>query len=151
MDRHDYLQEPLIYLASPYAHIDPKVRWLRYRQVLYVTHKLLEHGLVVFSPIVHNYHIEEMYPHWQNEENKGWEVWQKMDLTILARCSELRILTLSGWSESKGIAGEHQFAAENNIRTSFMELYDVLNEEAHIELDFERRWKEYLTKCQTIT
>lgn len=100
----------LIYLASPYGHEDEKVRLERYYQVLYKTKEMLEKGLHVFSPIVHNHYINEL-----SVRYKGWADWMAFDFNILERCDALWVLTIEGHQQSVGVQAEIAFANSNGI------------------------------------
>lgn len=99
----------LIYLASPYSHVDSEIRKSRYEAVLNMTAKMiLKWGLIVYSPIVHNHHIALL--HKEREETHPFTFWEKFDTKMISRCDELWIYTIDGWKESKGIAAEKEFA-----------------------------------------
>lgn len=99
----------LIYLASPYSHINSEVRHARYEAVLKMTAKMiLKWGLIVYSPIAHNHHIALM--HEERNESYAFSFWEKFDKKMISRCDELWIYTIDGWKESKGIKAEQEFA-----------------------------------------
>lgn len=100
----------MIYLACPYTHPDPKVREQRFLQVNKTAAKLISLGYGVFSPISQCHPIAQ-----EGELPTSWEYWKEYDEKILSICSELCILTLDGWRESKGIQGEVKIAREKGI------------------------------------
>mgnify|MGYP002782450901 CR=1 FL=1 len=104
----------MIYLASPYAHPDPRVRERRFQEACRASAALLRAGVVVFSPIAHSHPIA----------NYGlptdWEFWSQVDREYLARCDLLAVLTIPGWRESVGVQAELQIANELGIRIIYL-------------------------------
>lgn len=105
----------MIYLASPYSDPSPVVRENRYDLALDATAYLMRQGIVVFSPIVHCYEIQQRYK-LPGDHN----FWLTYDEGILRRCFAMWILCIEGWRESKGIASEMKFCERNNIRVSYL-------------------------------
>lgn len=94
----------MIYVATPYSHRDEMVRGHRYNMAEGAVQTLLEAGIHAYSPIVasHPLHLAGM--------GGTWEFWRDYDLNMLARCDELFVYTITGWSESVGVAAEIDFA-----------------------------------------
>ena len=91
----------MIYLASPYSHINAGVRKKRYeRAVSHAALLMREQGEAVFSPIAHSHPIA------LHGLDGTWETWAEMDLAIIALCLELVVLQLPGWDRSRGIKAE---------------------------------------------
>jgi Domain of unknown function (DUF1937) len=103
----------LIYLASPYSHPDPYVMAERYNHVKYATNYLLKQKQWVYSPIVHNHHLDNA--------GNSWAEWEDYDLTVLDRCDELWVLMLEGWKESIGVSAEIDFANMKPMSIRYME------------------------------
>lgn len=100
----------LIYLSSPYSDPDKFVRMERYKVALRACDLLMELGEFVFSPIAYAHAFEaKMGKHY------NLEYWLAWDLTILARCDRLYVLTIGGWDTSAGIKLEVQKAHELGI------------------------------------
>ena len=93
-------KDHLIYLASPYSHPDPAVMQRRYEQVCEATAALIRQGYLVYSPIVHS------HPLVSYGLPTDWGYWQQLDEAMIRRCQQLWILTLDGWSTSRGIVSE---------------------------------------------
>ena len=91
----------LIYLASPYTHHSPEVVTQRFNDVCLASAKLMNLGIFIYSPIAHTHPVALA-----GSLPTSWEFWAKYDEMMLKACSELWILTLDGWAESKGVAGE---------------------------------------------
>lgn len=94
-----------IYIASPYSHPDAEVRHERYSAAQrYLVH-LLQERRWAFSPIVHCHDAAMKY-----DLPRDHEFWLDFDAVLLRRASEMHILCIEGWQESKGIAHERLFA-----------------------------------------
>jgi nucleoside 2-deoxyribosyltransferase len=91
----------LVYLASPYSHPEPRVRWERFHRVCRAAARLMLAGEVVFSPIAHSHPIEQAFP-----EIKDGKFWARQDEPLLLACSRVVVLRLPGWELSKGVAHE---------------------------------------------
>lgn len=98
----------LIYLACPYSNDDPLVEDARYQLVTKVAAALIvKTGCEVFSPITHSHLINRLAVRYALEEGESWgptyDFWLRFDYHMLDVADWLYILTLVGWSESKGI------------------------------------------------
>jgi nucleoside 2-deoxyribosyltransferase len=91
----------MIYLASPFSHSEPAVRHARYVAVCKAAAFLIANGCHVFSPIAHSYALAEV-----GGLDGDWETWRALDLSMIARCDELMVVTLDGWDKSVGVAAE---------------------------------------------
>jgi nucleoside 2-deoxyribosyltransferase len=96
----------MIYLASPYSHLDPAVREQRFRAACQAAVALLHAGRVVFSPIAHS------HPLAQHGLPGNWQFWERYDRAFLERCDEVVVLMLDGWEESVGVQAEIRTARE---------------------------------------
>jgi hypothetical protein len=100
----------MIYLASPYSDPDPAVMEARFDAVCRYAGKLMNEGLVVYSPIAHCHPIAV-----RTGLPRDWTFWKKFDTEMLAKATEFRVLKLSGWAISKGVEAERQIAREMGI------------------------------------
>jgi hypothetical protein len=95
----------VIYLASPYTHPDKAVEQQRYEAVSAVCAKLARKGDHVYSPIAHwhpialahNMPTDHVYYKLANE-------------AMIQLCSDMLVLRLPGWRESKGVQAEIDYA-----------------------------------------
>jgi len=97
-----------IYLAAPYTHWNPIVRWLRVRAVNRKAAELIDAGFIVFSPISHSHPISR----YTKAHCCDPEFWVRQDLAFMPVCDELWIYRLKGWWNSKGIGREIDCAKE---------------------------------------
>lgn len=105
----------MIYLASPYSHADPEVRQQRYEAAVAACAELWRRGHVAFSPIAHSHPVA------LHGIEGTWEQWAEFDSAILAVCDEVRVLTIDGYGESRGIQNELRLARELGITVTFWE------------------------------
>jgi len=119
----------LIYLASPYSHLDPAIREARFRAVCHVASKLMAEGMFVFSPIAHTHCIAQ-----QGDLPTGWEYWREFDTRMIMACDELWVLMLPGWRESAGLTAERQIASQLQKRIRFMGGVAVLHDQERDDL-----------------
>lgn len=107
-----------VYLAQPYTNPDPDVIAYRVEQGFKATAKLMNEGHLVFAPIVHTHELGKFV---DPELSKQHDFWMRQDIAILRHASELVILTLEGWEQSKGVAQEILVAEVCMIPIRFME------------------------------
>ena len=105
-----------IYLASPYTHQDPKVEHARFLHAETATARLLRHRQWVYSPIVHCHELAR-----RHELPTHYEFWATYNRAMLQHASELRILKLPGWDQSKGVSYETQLARSIGIPVTYEE------------------------------
>tara|TARA_R110000751_G_scaffold40662_1_gene96093 strand:+ start:271 stop:642 length:372 start_codon:yes stop_codon:yes gene_type:complete len=94
----------MIYIASPYSGThDEKVD--RFVQVQAFCHHLFyNRGLFVYSPIVHWHPIAVKW-----DEYGNFEKYEQFDYHMLDLATDMYILCLDGWQESKGVNLEISF------------------------------------------
>lgn len=96
-----------IYLASPYSHPEKLVREMRYMAACKKTAEYATKGIAVFAPIVHSHPVAD---YMDEADRMNFDLWMKMDLPILRFASEMHILCLDGWRQSRGVKRETEFA-----------------------------------------
>lgn len=99
----------MIYLASPFSHPQLEVQHGRYEQVLEATAFLIRNHYVVYSPIVHNYHIASKF-----NLPGDFDFWKAYDLEMINRSDQVYVLTLDGWISSVGVQSEIKYAITVN-------------------------------------
>lgn len=105
----------MIYLASPYSDPDPTIRQARYEEAVRYAARLWAEGKIVFSPIAHSHPIA------LHGIDGQWKQWQEFDCTIIRACSEMWILMLPGWEQSRGIAAETAYAATIGLPIAYVQ------------------------------
>lgn len=94
----------LIYLASPYSHIDHQVEISRYKIAARVSAAILSSGYNVYSPICHSHPI-----HIYGGLSGKWEQWQQLNKHMMMLSNELWIASIDGWKTSTGVRAEIEF------------------------------------------
>lgn len=106
----------LTYLASPYTHVHPHLREMRFQSVCKVAGELMLRGYKIYSPIAHTHPIA-VY----GSLPIHWDFWKQYDMAILDCCKEMFILTLDGWLASKGIRNEFSICRDMGIPVSLVD------------------------------
>ena len=91
----------MLYLACPYSHDDESVRRRRYHLACRAAAKLMQSGIVVFSPLANSVPAVEFGGLELNHHG-----FMQLDLAILRRCDEMLVITLDGWQKSLGVQQE---------------------------------------------
>lgn len=99
----------MIYIASPYTHPNPAIRAERFIAVREYTHRLMQSGQIVFSPIVYGHQFSEIFA-----MPFEAEPWEEFNHGILKICHKVHVLMLNGFLESKGIKAEVDYALSLN-------------------------------------
>ena len=106
----------LVYMASPYSSTDPAIKQARYEAALDAVAKLMNEGVMAYSPIAHTHPIAI-----RHELPGDWEYWQAYDELMVSRCDRVVVLMLDGWEDSKGIQAEVAIAIRLNKPVTYME------------------------------
>ena len=93
-----------VYLSSPYTGADAETMQRRYDAACLFTAMHMRAGVLLFSPIVHCHELSINY-----SLPKNFAFWRKWCLGMLSPASELWLLRLDGWEDSKGCREEMDF------------------------------------------
>ena len=110
------MDKPLTYLACPYTHPREEVRLERFQIANRAAGILTARGLVVFSPISHSHPIALAHA-----PPTHWEFWEAIDRAYLSVCSQMYVLAIDGWQESRGVNAELRIAAEFEIPVTLID------------------------------
>lgn len=98
-----------LYLATPYAkYLMGREAAARHAAIL--AGELMAHDLPVYSPIAQNHEVGRRYALPDTHE-----FWMRMDLPILACARGLVVAHMPGWSESRGVLEEIDYAERKYI------------------------------------
>jgi hypothetical protein len=61
-----------------------------------------------------------------------FEFWKNYNFKMLSAASDMWVLKLPGWEESKGVAGEIEFAASNSIPITYIEYIEMCTIDDHL-------------------
>lgn len=100
----------LIYLASPYSDDDQSVVEERFQAVCAAAGRFMAAGRYVYSPIAHTHPIAKVAT-----LPTDWEFWRGFDEAVISRATELWVLTLDGWDESRGVRAEIEIARRYGV------------------------------------
>lgn len=104
----------MIYIASPYSGTEEEME-SRYRAVADYTARMINVGLVVYSPIVHFHHLSKEY-----SLPTDFNFWQNINMGMMNKSNQLFVLCIEGWKESKGVTAEIQHAISKGIPITYV-------------------------------
>ena len=108
----------MLYLASPYRSnwkVTEEEAQQRKKKVVDLTHRLLNAGVWVFSPITYGSAIEDR----GHEHDNRW--WMRIDFEFFKHCDLLAVYCLKGWEDSPGVTKEIDWALTTNKRVLLIE------------------------------
>ena len=105
----------LIYVAGPFTPLPSQgkaktVRLNRYLAHLDYACDLVRAGLCVYSPVVLGYHLA-----FAAGLSDDHPYWHQMATLMVPICTELHVLRLDGWEQSRGLAYEIDLAQRHHI------------------------------------
>jgi hypothetical protein len=115
--------KPIVYLAAPYSHPNQDVRLWRYQAITAVAAHLISQGEVVFSPITMTHPIDLILA--EEGATLGSDYWVDFDTSFMQFCSEIAVLRLDGWHESRGVQREIAFFKANKRSIRYIEPSDL--------------------------
>lgn len=74
----------------------------------------MREGKHVYSPIVHCHPLAVTY-----DLPKEVDFWERFNFSMLIHARSLRVYMLDGWKDSRGLAGEIQFAQDCGIPVQY--------------------------------
>lgn len=100
----------MIYIASPYTHINTQIEEYRYLTVMEYCAYLMKNGKFPYSPIIycHPMAIKHSLP-------TDAVYWQRFNEMMMYRANSLQVCHIPGWKESKGVGMEIAFAESIGI------------------------------------
>lgn len=108
-----------VYLAIPYTRMEES----SYEQATLATHRLLERGINVFSPITHCHPLTKF----DDRPLPGtWDFWSQVDYQFIDWADEVYVLIPEeGYDavlNSTGVQAEIAYATENNVPIKFLHM-----------------------------
>lgn len=114
----------MIYLAIPYSNDSPLasfIRDARYRVATKIAGTIMEGGHRVFSPITHNHPIKIANGSvGSTVEDPSASVYLHVDKTVFDVCSDLYVVMIGGWKQSRGVQMEIDWAREAGTPLTFI-------------------------------
>jgi hypothetical protein len=108
----------MIYLATPYSHVDPLIRQARFDAACRAAAGLIRTGRPVIAPTVQG------HPLVRYGVPDDWAFWEPLAREYLCRCDEVVVLQLDGWQESEGVQAEMALAAALGKRVDYVQAED---------------------------
>jgi nucleoside 2-deoxyribosyltransferase len=112
----------IYYLACPYSDPSAETMHRRYKMACIVAARLMEHGIVVFSPLSHSVPVTR----YGNLNGTNHEFWMKQDLPLLELCDVMAVLKLPGWEQSRGVQEELEYAKRKCMPVRYLEPHEYL-------------------------
>lgn len=106
-----------LYIASPYSHPEFGIRETRYLAVMEFLASMLHQKIWCYSPVVH---LHELNIRFNLPTDAAF--WQDYNEVMLSASDGLLVLQLEGWTTSKGVTAEREFAASREIPIRFRTL-----------------------------
>lgn len=104
------------YIASPYSHEDAAIREERFNNVSKFTAMLVKSGVIAYSPIAHSHPLAVKY-----NIRGDFGFWAHQNYGMLSKASNMIVLCLDGWKDSKGVQAEIAFAEQCGIDIEYVD------------------------------
>lgn len=104
----------MMYLASPYSHVDPLIMKNRMLLARQATEILMRKGKLIFSPIVYG----DAFP--QGLLGYAASDWWAFNREMLRRCSAIYCLCIPGAETSVGMEQEYELACAMGLPAFFI-------------------------------
>jgi len=106
----------MIFISSPYSHERKEVMQWRYVLVSQYAAHLISNGEVAFSPITYGHTIVQF-----KDLPKTWEFWENFCAKFLENTTEMHVLKIAGYKQSRGVNAEIQMAKEMGIPIKYVD------------------------------
>jgi hypothetical protein len=94
----------LIYIATAYSHPLSPVMTSRYWKVTEFAAAGINEGFVLYSPITHCHPMARKF-----KMPKDFQFWRDFNHRMIDNCTEMVVLQLPGWEDSKGVKDEMEY------------------------------------------
>jgi hypothetical protein len=112
----------IVYLACPYSHASMAVRIERFEASAHAAAELIRQQKFVYSPITMTHPIDLVLA--EEGGTMGSDYWCDFDEAFMEACSEMVVLTIPGWQESRGIKREIRFFRDRGKPIRYMALHE---------------------------
>jgi hypothetical protein len=121
-----------VYLASPYSHIDPAVREYRAVQARRAIMEIAQHGVPIYSPIAHWHQVAV-----DHKLPTDATFWLVQNDPMVYQASEVWVLVIDGWQQSKGLEHEVEQAKRLGLRVRHVEFVSIPETCSHWKCKYE--------------
>ena len=118
------MESRIEYLGLTYTDSDPLMENWRADISDRIAADLFVHGRIIFAPISAWHHIAR-----KHDLPGTFERWSELDEEFIKISTKLLIITLPGWEDSVGVAGEIKLANKYNVPIEYIDPYPYLTEE----------------------
>ena len=105
-----YAHLGLCYLASPYTSDSADVMQERFSRTAMATAEFTRQGILIFSPILHSVPMVQC-----GCGGTTWDDWADYDTAFIKKCTQVFVLQLDGWKQSRGVTAEVEICRANGI------------------------------------
>jgi len=109
----------MVYVGAPYWDSDENVRNYRRRKAIEYSELLFRKGIPFYSPLMYSERFAK------NNAKEGY--WLAHGLAMVNVCTEMRVICLPGWEESKGLQGEIKRAEGLDIPIKYIEKFSRIS------------------------
>jgi Domain of unknown function (DUF1937) len=113
----------IIYLACPYTHPDRIVRENRFKLATIAAADLIRQGYIVYSAITMTHPLDVVLA--GNTNTLGSDYWVQFDEAFMAVCTEMVVLQIEGWEQSRGIRREIDYFQSRGKPIRFLPANDL--------------------------
>lgn len=113
------------FLSSPYTSQHAHVRLLRVTLAAQAVTHAAKSFTHFYSPIVHGHFVEELGQH-----EMPYNYWLDHCFCMLRKAASVKVLTIPGWANSKGVEREIEEAQRNHIPVEYIGVAEYCNIEA---------------------
>lgn len=108
----------MIFISIPFSSDYKEVTDYRIKMASIYAGHLLKESFIPVSPILFGSKVLEHV-----NISSDFKYWEKLCYAYLDTCSEIHVLCLDGFKESKGVQGEIEHAAEKGLKILFINVY----------------------------
>lgn len=113
----------MIFVAQPYYTVSEHTIRQRVKMGSLYCGALLNQGVMCVSPVVYGTTILEHV-----SLPKDFSFWDQISFTLLEKCSEMHVLALDGWKDSRGVTAEINRATELGIPIKYLTVDETWGE-----------------------
>jgi hypothetical protein len=108
-----------VYVAAPFWHDSETVRAYRRRKAIEYSEQLFFKGILFYSPLMYSERFKD------RKAREGF--WIEHGLKMVDVCTEIHVLCLEGWQDSRGIQGEVARAERNGAEVRYIEKHSRIS------------------------
>ena len=107
----------MIYLATPYTHVDKAVMEARFNEAAKIAGSLMQKGEIIFCPITHTHPIAV-----NCELPREWQFWERFDREFVGFADKVIVAKMNGWEQSRGVNAEIAIAKQQGKEVIYLDV-----------------------------